>query len=92
LMFPWWSGDPKDLDAVTSHLSYLFAKAFKAAGSADLTEHDLRHEACCRWFEHRTGAGWTFSEIEVCRILGWTSTRMALRYASLRGEDLAARL
>jgi hypothetical protein len=24
--------------------------------------------------------------------MGWTSTRMALRYASLRGEDLAARL
>jgi integrase len=92
LMFPWWSGDPKDLDAVTSHLSYLFAKAFKAAGSEGLTEHDLRHEAACRWFEHRTGRGWTFSEIEVCRIMGWTSTRMALRYASLRGEDLAARL
>jgi integrase len=92
LMFPWWSGDPKDLDAVTSHLSYLFAKSFKAAGSEGLTEHDLRHEAACRWFEHRTGAGWTFSEIEVCRIMGWTSTRMALRYASLRGEDLAARL
>jgi integrase len=92
LMFPWWSGDPATLKATTSRLSYLFAVAFKAAGVDDLTEHDLRHEAACRWFEHRTGAGWTFSEVEVCRILGWKSTRMALRYASLRGEDLAARL
>jgi integrase len=92
LLFPWWSGDPRDLDAVTARLSYLFVKAFTAAGSEGLTEHDLRHEACCRWFEHRTGRGWTFSEIEVCRIMGWTSTAMALRYASLRGEDLAARL
>ena len=92
LIFPWWSGDPKDLDAVTARLSYLFGKAFAAASSSDLTEHDLRHEACCRWFEHRTGNGWTFSETEVCRIMGWTSPAMALRYASLRGEDLAARL
>jgi integrase len=92
LLFPWWDGDPRTLDATTSRLSYLFTKAFKAAGAADLTEHDLRHEAACRWFEHRTGRGWTFSEIEVCRIMGWTDTKMALRYASMRGEDLARRL
>lgn len=92
LMFPFWSGDPADQDKVTARLSYLFSKAFKEAGAVDLTEHDLRHEATCRWFEHRTGDGWTFSEIEVCRIMGWTSTSMALRYASIRGEDLAARL
>jgi len=92
LVFPWWDGDAKSLPAVTARLSYLFAKAFKAAGVADLTEHDLRHEAACRWFEHRTGRGWTFSDVEVCRIMGWSSLAMALRYASLRGEDLAARL
>lgn len=92
LLWPYWSGDAAHLDAVTSRLSYLFAKAFRAAGVAELVEHDLRHEAACRWFEHRTGRGWTFSEIEVCRIMGWKSTRMALRYASVRGEDLAARL
>lgn len=92
LMFAWWDGDPKTLAKATSRLSYLFAKAFKAAGCEDLTEHDLRHEAACRWFEHRTGRGWTFSEIEVARIMGWTDTKMALRYASMRGEDLARRL
>lgn len=35
---------------------------------------------------------WLFSEIEVCKIMGWSSTKMALRYLSLRGEDLSARL
>lgn len=92
LLFDFWGGEDAALKATTSRLSYLFAKAFKSAGSEDLTEHDLRHEAACRWFTHKTGAGWTFSEIEICRIMGWTSTRMALRYASLRGEDLADRL
>ena len=77
---------------MTARLSYLFSKAFRAAGSAGLTEHDLRHEATCRWFEHRTGHGWTFSDIEIARIMGWSSLAMAVRYASLRGEDLAARL
>lgn len=91
-IFPWWDGDPKTLKATTSRVSYLFAQAFRKAGVQDLTEHDLRHEATCRWFELKTGRSWTFSDIEICRIMGWTSTRMALRYASLRGEDLAARL
>jgi integrase len=66
---------------------------FSYAGVDDFTEHDLRHEATCRWFTLRNPqGGWMFSEIEVCRIMGWTSTKMALRYASLRGEDLADRL
>ncbi|MCG9015218.1 hypothetical protein, partial [Laribacter hongkongensis] len=59
----------------------------------DFTEHDLRHEATCRWFSMRDARGaWVFSDIEICRIMGWTDTRMALRYASLRGEDLSSRL
>lgn len=92
LMFDWWDGRPETLAKVTSHLSREFGRVFQAAGCADLSAHDLRHEAACRWFEHRTGRGWTFSELEVCRIMGWSSMRMALRYASLRGEDLSARL
>jgi integrase len=67
-------------------------RARARAGLSDLHLHDLRHEAACRWFEHRTGAGWTFSDVEVARIMGWASLAMALRYASMRGEDLAARL
>lgn len=93
LLWPWWSGDPGQLDAVTAHLSRCFGQAFRAAGAVGLTEHDLRHEATCRWFELRDPAGrWVFSDIEVCRIMGWSTPRMVLRYASLRGEDLAARL
>lgn len=93
LLFPFWDGTPEDLDACTSRLSTAFSAAFKAAGCAGLTEHDLRHEATCRWFELRDQRGlWVFSDVEVCRIMGWADTKMAVRYASLRGEDLAARL
>jgi integrase len=93
LIFPFWSGEPADLDPATHRLSFAFAAAFRQAGVADLTEHDLRHEAACRWFEMRHADGrWVFSDVEVCRIMGWSSLAMALRYASLRGEDLAARM
>ena len=92
LLWPYWDGKPETMRPVTARLSYLFAKAFRAAGIKDLTEHDLRHEATCRWFEHRSGRGWTFADVEIARIMGWSNLAMALRYASLRGEDLAARL
>ena len=74
-------------------LSARFGTLFAYAGVTDMTEHDLRHCATCMWFGLRDAGGrWVFSEIEICRIMGWSDTRMALRYASLRGEDLAARL
>lgn len=94
LMFSFWDGRPEELKRVTARLSYRFATLFDYAKVPDFTEHDLRHEATCRWIELRDkrGHGWAFSEIEVCRIMGWTDTKMMLRYASLRGEDLAARL
>ncbi len=92
LMFPFWTGNPDDLDRTTSRLSRAFARAFEYAGCADLTEHDLRHEATCRWFEMRNGRGvWMFGDIEIARIMGWADPRMTLRYASLRGSDLANR-
>ena len=93
LLWPYWSGDAADLAPATRRLSARFASLFRYAGLADITEHDLRHEAACRWFEMRDAAGrWVFSDVEVARIMGWASLAMALRYASLRGEDLAARL
>ena len=52
----------------------------------------MLHEAACRWFELRNDRGWVFSDIEICRVMGWKDTRMALRYASMRGEDLSSRL
>jgi len=92
LIFPYWSGDLENKRDATNKLSKRFTGLFAYASVDDFTEHDLRHEAACRWFELRNERGWVFSEIEVCRIMGWTDTRMALRYASLRGEDLSSRL
>jgi integrase len=93
LLWPYWDGTPEGLDPATRRLSARFRTLFDYAGAAGLTEHDLRHEATCRWFELRDAAGrWVFADVEVARIMGWSSLAMALRYASLRGEDLAARL
>lgn len=93
LVFPFWDGTPEDKRKASKRLSRRFSKLFDYAGVGHLTEHDLRHEACCRWIELRNAEGrWVFSDVEVCRIMGWSSTAMMLRYASLRGEDLADRL
>jgi integrase len=92
-IWSFWDGDPDTLDACTARLSYQMKYHFERAGITDLVAHDLRHEACCRWVERRDGQGrWVFSEIEVARIMGWSSLRMMMRYASIRGEDLSARL
>jgi integrase len=94
LLFPFWNGQPEDLKRTTTRLSVRFSKLFEYAGVDNFTEHDLRHEATCRWVElrHPRTGSWAFGDIEICRIMGWTDTNMMLRYASLRGEDLAARM
>ena len=93
LVFPFWDGSPEDKDRASGRLTARFAVLFDYAAVPDFREHDLRHEATCRWVELRNAAGgWVFSEVEVCRIMGWSDTRMMLRYASLRGSDLASRL
>ena len=89
-----WDGDKSahSLKKTTGRLSARFASLFDSAGVPAFVEHDLRHEACCRWFELRRADGtWTFSEIEVARIMGWSNLKQVLRYASLRGEDLVNR-
>lgn len=92
LLFPFWNGDRGELARVTSALSRRFARLFDYAGVVDFTEHDLRHEACCRWVTLRNSrGGWMFSDTETCRIMGWSDPRMMLHYLSLRGTDLAAR-
>lgn len=93
LLFPYWDGSKDGRKKATTKLSKRFAGLFDYSEVADFTEHDLRHEAACRWFELRGDDGrWVFSDIEICRIMGWEDTKMALRYASIRGEDLSARL
>jgi integrase len=95
LVFSYWNGTPDraELKRVTGRLSRRFATLFEYAGCPDLTEHDLRHEATCRWVTMRSpGGGWLFSDTEICKIMGWADPRMMLHYASLRGEDLSSRL
>jgi integrase len=79
---------------VGRRVSWLFATAFRYAGCENLTEHDLRHEATCQWFELRDGTGnWLFRPEEINRIMGWTQgSTMAQRYASFRAQDFVARL
>ena len=90
LAFPFWDGTKEDQKRASKRLSVRFGKLFDYAGVEDCTEHDLRHEAACRWFELRRPDGaWHFSDIAVCKIMGWSDYSMILRYASLRGEDLA---
>lgn len=92
-VFDFWDGTPDDLDKCTTRLSARFATLFDYAQVSDCTEHDLRHCATVAWFDLRDVNGrWVFSEIEVCRIMGWSDPRLALRYAAIRGEDLSARL
>lgn len=92
-VFSFWDGTTPDKVRCTMRLSARFVSLFGYAGVTDFTEHDLRHCATCDWVSMRDAAGrWVFSEVEVCKIMGWTDTRMMLRYASLRGEDLASRL
>jgi len=92
-VFDFWDGTPEDLKKCTTRLSKRFSNLLHYADVPDCTEHDLRHEATCRWVTLRDPAGrWVFSETEICKIMGWSDLKMMLRYASLRGEDLAARL
>jgi len=93
LIFPYWSGEDDDLQRTSVRLSARFSTLFKYAKVPDFTEHDLRHEACCRWVMLKDKSGrWMFSEGEICRIMGWSDPKLLLRYLSLRGEDLSARL
>lgn len=93
-VFDFWRGDDAaSLRRACNAASARFATLFAYAGADGLREHDLRHEACCRWLAMRDARGaWLFSEVEICRMFGWSDTRIMLRYANIRGSDLAARL
>jgi len=88
-LFPWWDGliTQDSLRKVSAMLSVQFARIFARAGCADLTFHDLRHEATCRFYEKTK-----LSDVEIAKILGWRSLKMALRYANLRASNLAGKL
>lgn len=88
-LFPWWSGstEKKELTKLSDYLSKLYISIFKAAQCTDLHFHDLRHEATSRLFE-RTA----LSEAKIMKITGHKTHRMMMRYANLRGSDLASEL
>lgn len=94
LIFPFWDGEVHSLTATTNRLSQRFKTLFDYADCPELTEHDLRHEATCRWFELRKKDGhYTFQEAEILRIMGWApGSTMGKRYASFRADDMADRL
>ncbi|MCW3640475.1 site-specific integrase [Burkholderia cenocepacia] len=77
----------KILERVTVRLSGQFGRIFNAAGCPDLAFHDLRHEATSRLYERTT-----LSDIQIAKITGHTDPKVLMRYANLRGSDLAARL
>lgn len=93
LIFPYWDGEPEALERTTNRLSQLFGRIFEHAQIEDLTEHDLRHEATCRWMLMRDAEGrFLFRPEEVRRITGHTNVQQFERYLSLRGSDLADRM
>lgn len=94
-LFPFMDEEPGiTMTKVSQRLSFRFKLAFEYVGITGLREHDLRHEATCRWLELRDATGnWMFRLEEVNRIMGWAAnSTMAQRYASFRGVDLAARM
>lgn len=94
-LFPFMEEEPDmTLKKVTQRLSDRFKSAFEYAACHDLREHDLRHEATCRWLELRDSTGnWMFRLEEINRIMGWSAnSTMAQRYASFRGSELASRM
>lgn len=88
-VFPWWDGDASErgLKLASNFLSKLYAQVFEMVGCGDLTEHDLRHEGTSRFFEKTSLRG-----EEIMKIVGHKSHKMLMRYAQLRGSDLAERL
>ena len=94
-LFPFMDEEPNlPIHKVSQRLSFRFKLGFEYAGIFGLREHDLRHEATCRWLEMRDATGnWMFRLEEINRVMGWAAnSTMAQRYASFRGVDLAARM
>lgn len=94
LLFPFWDGNEESLTRTSSKMSAKFAKIFEHAPCDGLTEHDLRHEATCQWYElNDSSGGWMFRSEEINKIMGWApGSTMGARYASFRVLSLAERL
>lgn len=81
-----WDG-VEDTKTTTSRISVSFGRAADRAGCGDIRFHDTRHEATCRLYE-RTD----LSDLQIAKITGHKDLKMLMRYANLRGSDLASSL
>ena len=75
-----WSGTKGPL--TTTGIRKVVERRGRAAG-LDLHPHQLRHTFVDNWL--RNGG----SEVDLARLCGWTSTRMAERYAQHRADERA---
>ena len=92
-----WDGSnyPQDSTRTSNNLSHIFAGIFHDAMVYDIVQHDLRHEATCRWILMRhpkNPHAWALDKVAIAKLMGWSSLAMFLRYASLRGDDVADEL
>lgn len=91
LLFPGiWDGSlhEEDLRRTSNSIARKLKSAFKQAGCDDLHEHDLRHEATCRFYECKDQRGnWVFNDAQMTDMLGWSSIKMAARYASFQRSN-----
>lgn len=65
-----------------------FRRYAARAGLVNYTFHDLRHEAISRMVLYKR----KLSVFEIMAIVGHSSTKMLMRYANLRGEELVDRM
>ena len=65
-----------------------FHKFVLDASLKDFRFHDLRHEAISRMVLYKR----KLSVFEIMAIVGHSSTEMLVRYANLRGDELAHRM
>ncbi len=88
-IFPWFKGDNsrKALRKLTGELSLKWSRVFEHADCDNLGFHDLRHEATSRIYERTS-----LSDLQIAKITGHKTLAMLIRYANLRGSDLAEQL
>ena len=87
VVFPlFWNGDLTEhgLRKASSRLSSRWRTIARLAKCEDLHFHDLRHEATSRLFERTK-----MSDLKIAKITGHRDPRMLMRYANLRGSQLA---
>ena len=89
LFFPWWDGAStrQSLKKTTAKLSKQYIGIFVRGGLVDFNFHDLRHEATSRLYEKTN-----LSDVQIAKITGHKDPKILMRYANLRGSELADQL